>query len=106
MHHYNTPGSAHELTFSTNHRQPYLDDPVACKVLLEDIEKSRSIYNYRLWAYVLMPLHVHMLIWPLDNLYAIGKIESGIKGVMSKRYRKYLLENQYYNPRDILISLF
>jgi putative transposase len=94
MHHYNTPGHAHELTFSTYRRQPYLSDPVVCKILFENMEKSRSIYNFRLWAYVLMPHHVHMLIWPLDNLYDIGKIESGIKGVMSKRYRKYLLENR------------
>jgi REP element-mobilizing transposase RayT len=29
----------------------------------------------------------------MNSKYDIGKIDSGIKGVMSKRYRKHLLEN-------------
>ena len=40
-----------------------------------------------------IPNHVHLLIWPKDTKYDIARIDSGIKGVFSKRYRKYLLEN-------------
>jgi putative transposase len=51
-----------------------------------------------------MPNHVHILIWPLDNSYDIGKIESGIKGIMAKRYRKYLLVNRYDIYESFLIK--
>jgi putative transposase len=37
-----------------------------------------------------MQNHVHLLIWPLEHKYDIAKIDSGIKGITSKRYAKYL----------------
>ncbi len=40
-----------------------------------------------------MPHHVHLLLWPLNVSYDIGKITSGFKGTMAKRYRGYLLEH-------------
>jgi putative transposase len=92
LHHYNTPGHAHELTFSCYRRQRFLNDAIACRMFLDEIRISKEIYNFKLWAYVLMPHHVHLLIWPMNNNYDIGKIESGIKGIMSKKYRKYLLK--------------
>lgn len=93
LHHYNTSGHAHELTFSCYRRQSFFNDPVACRVFLEELERSRTIYNFKLWAYVIMPHHVHLRIWPLNASYDIGKITGGIKGPMAKRYRGYLLEH-------------
>jgi len=99
LHHYNTPGHAHELTFSCYRRQCFFNHSAACRILLDEIDRSRTIYAFELWAYVLMPHHVHFLIWPLNHQYDIGKIESGIKGVMAKRYRKYLSEHDH-NKHD------
>jgi putative transposase len=93
LHRYNTSGHAHELTFSCYRRQPFFKDPIACRKFLEELEKSRTIYKFKLWAYVIMPHHVHLLIWPCRTEYDIGKIESGIKGIMAKKYRAYLAEN-------------
>lgn len=92
LHHFNTPGHAHELTFSCYRRQTFFNDSVACRIFLDEINRSRVIYNFKLWAYVLMPHHVHLLIWPQNQSYDIGKIESGMKGMMAKRYQKYLWE--------------
>jgi len=82
--HWNITGHAHELTFSCFHGRDYLSDTRACEILQEEIEKSRSVYHFKLWAYVIMPNHVHMLILPLKKEYDIAKILSGIKGIMSK----------------------
>jgi len=41
-----------------------------------------------------MPNHVHLLIWPLQEKYDIAKVDSGIKGVMSKRYKKHLSQTE------------
>ena len=93
LRHYNTSGHAHELTFSCYRMSDYFNDPVACKIFIPILNESRKLYNLSLWAYVLMPNHVHLLIWPKDTKYDITKMYSGIKSVFSKRYRKYLSEN-------------
>jgi putative transposase len=105
LQHYNTPGHAHELTFSCYRRQCFFDHSAACRILLDEIDRSRTIYKFNLWAYVIMPHHVHLLIWPLNHQYDIGRIESGIKGVMAKRYRKYLSENHPDKLDSLLISM-
>jgi putative transposase len=92
LHHYNTPGQAHELTFSCYRKRNYLYNQNACEIMLEEFENARRIYLFRLWAYVLMANHVHILLWPLESEYDIAKILSGIKRTMSKRYGALLKE--------------
>lgn len=91
--HYNIAGHAHELTCSCDHRRNYLNDSYACEMVCEEIAKARKIYNFQLWAYVLMPNHFHLLIWPMEPHYDIAKIESGIKGVMARMYKQHLQKN-------------
>ncbi len=95
--HYNTPGHAHELTFSCYHRLTYLSDPVACELFLFELEQARREYDFALWAYVLMPTHVHLLIWPHQNHYDIALILNSIKGRMVTCYRKFIEENKPEN---------
>jgi len=91
LHRYDTPGDAHALNFLCHDRRPYLQDRAACECFLNELEKARSIYNFALWAYVLMSTHVHLLLWPRERKYSMARISSGIKGIMSKRYRALLL---------------
>lgn len=104
LHHYNTPGHSHELTFSCYRRSDYFNDPVACEIFITILNESRELYNYCLWAYVIMPNHVHLLLWPRDSEYDIARIDSGIKGVFSKRYRKNLLEHNTSKHEKFLIT--
>jgi putative transposase len=90
LHHYNTTGHAHELTFSCYHRYHYLKDPIACQLLVDEIQQARIDFTFRLWAYVLMSNHVHLLIWPVNELYSIAAIEKQIKGRMSRKYGIHL----------------
>ena len=91
--HYNTPGHAHELTFCCYHRYDYLSDSTACELFLSELEKNRKEHDFELWAYVLMPNHVHLLIWPRQNTYDIARILNATKGRMAKQYRDYIREN-------------
>ena len=91
-HHWNLSGHAHELTFSCYAGAEYLKDSTACSILLEELKKARNIYSFKLLAYVFMPTHVHLLIVPAYPDYNISKMLSGIKGVMSRKYRKHLQE--------------
>ena len=63
--HYNTPGHAHELTFSVYRRNNLFADIKACEILVEEIDTARREFLFKLWAYVIMPNHVHLLIWPM-----------------------------------------
>lgn len=69
--HYNTPGHAHELTYSCYKRSPYFNDPLACRIFLDCIRRSQLKFNFHVWAYVIMPNHVHLLVWLLEQDYSI-----------------------------------
>jgi putative transposase len=54
-------GQPHFITFSCYRRLPYLNDPTSKDTLETVIEKTRRSYNLAIYAYVLMPEHVHLL---------------------------------------------
>jgi len=103
-HHWNIAGHAHELTFTCYGGAEYLKDHAACSIFLEELEKARNIYSFLLLAYVLMPTHVHLLIVPKSSHYDIAKMLSGIKGVMSKRYRNHLRETDSTKHDSFLVK--
>lgn len=67
-------------------------DPILCNLFLEELDQSWKSQEYQLWAYVLMPNHVHMLIWPKAKTYKIADILQDIKGKASKRYLDFILQ--------------
>jgi len=91
--HYNIPYHAHELTFSCYHRYDYLRDSYTCTILMEELNNARNKYNFSLWAYILMPNHVHILLFPKKEKYNISRILQEIKGRTSTRYRQWILES-------------
>ena len=69
-----------------------LTEIACCENFLEELDEAKRTYQFRLWAYVLMANHVHLLIYPIQPKYDISKILQSIKGKTSTRYRKYLIE--------------
>jgi putative transposase len=90
---FDIPGHAHELTFSCYHQRPYLKAPVVCTTFMEELAVAKTNFQFKIWAYVLMPDHVHLLIWPEVDNYKISLILQHIKGKASTRYRQWMLEN-------------
>ncbi len=64
--HYHNPGDCHELTFSCFHRIPLLANDPWRQLLAESIDKALDAHALRLSAFVFMPEHVHLLVWPID----------------------------------------
>ena len=87
---YDITGHAHELTFSCYHRFDYLNDTTSCLLFLDELERARDLFKFKLWAYVLMPNHVHLLLFPYEAPYKMSKILQSIKGCASKRYGEHL----------------
>ena len=64
---YDVPGDAHYLTFSCFHRQPFLDLDTPRHWLMDSLNKARTKIAFDLWAWVIMPEHVHLLVWPREG---------------------------------------
>lgn len=61
---YNDPGVVHSLTFSTEMRSPFFLNPRHCHEFVRFLEVARERHAFEVWAYVIMPDHVHLLVWP------------------------------------------
>jgi len=78
-HRYNTPGDAHALTFSCYRRQSFLNADRTRQWLVHAIREAMVKHRYHLWAYVVMPEHVHLLVWPTEHEYDISTFLSSVK---------------------------
>ena len=74
------------------HHFDYLSDPESCSIFMEELDHARSELQFHLWAYVLMPNHVHLLIYPYRQVCKISIILQAVKGRTSKRYSLWLRE--------------
>lgn len=87
---YNTPGDAHVFTFSCFGRKPFLSKARSCKWFCEAVESSREKYEFYVWAYVVMPEHVHLLICPKNREYSVSDILKAIKQSVSKKAVRFV----------------
>ena len=95
---YDRPGQAHELTFSCFRRQKFLLRERVCNFLVEAIQTAQAKHDFSLWAYVFMPEHVHLLLFPHRREYSIAKILQSIKQPVGRRCIMYLKQ---YNPEGL-----
>jgi putative transposase len=86
----NTPGHAHELTFSCYHRFPFLKAERTCQWLADAIGAARVKHSFDLWAFVVMPEHVHAIVRPRSGEYAMSKIMASIKLPVARRAIHFL----------------
>ncbi len=83
--HFNTPGHAHELTFSCFKNKKFLLDDKYCLFLIDAINLARTKHHIKIWAYMFMPDHVHLLLYPERDDYSISTILLTIKQSVSRR---------------------
>ena len=81
----NTPGHAHYLTFSCFQRRPFLNRDRTRGWMVDAIALTRERHQLDLWAWVIMPEHVHLLLHPREADYNISAILSTLKQPVSKR---------------------
>jgi putative transposase len=85
----NQPGHAHELTFSCHDRLPLLSKDRSRQWLIDSLRTARQRHGFSLWAYVIMPEHVHVLLLPADTS-TIESILQSIKLGVSRRAMSFL----------------
>jgi putative transposase len=90
---YYEPGQAHELTFSCYHRYPFLNGDRTRRWFIEALDDARRKMRFELWAYVIMPEHVHVLIVPHELKPDIGSIVGTIKEPVARKAIRFLVEH-------------
>ena len=82
--HYDTEGHAHYLTFSCFRRQPFLARDRTRWWFVDALADARTKRPFCLWAWVIMPEHVHILLRPHEGV-TIGRILQAIKQPVSRK---------------------
>jgi REP-associated tyrosine transposase len=91
---WDTAGQAHALTFGCYRNRPFLAQERTCDWLAEAIDSARQRHAFDLWAYVFMPDHVHLVIYPTREGYSISRILLAIKQPVSRNAIHYLKSRQ------------
>ena len=84
---------AHFVTTRTYRNYPYFKDKKFCRILVEELEFYSERYGFTLIGYVIMPNHLHLLLWwdvGEKPKLSISKIMNSIKAMTSKRIKRYL----------------
>jgi putative transposase len=87
---YNDPGHAHSLTFSCFRGRAFLSKDRTCTWLVEALAVARDRLHLDLWAYVIMPEHCHVLVFPREREYSISRVLQAIKLPVTRRAKSYL----------------
>jgi putative transposase len=87
---YNEAGQPRELTFSCYRRIPFFSRERTCEWFRQALEKARAKFGFQLWAYVLMPDHVHLLVNPADAAAEVSRFLQGLKEPVARQAIAYL----------------
>ncbi|MBE0415464.1 MAG: transposase [Dehalococcoidia bacterium] len=84
---------AHFITTNTYKNYPFFRDEKLSQILLEELEFYSRKLAFALIGYVIMPDHLHLLLWrdrEEKSELGISKIMNRIKTMTSKRAKRYL----------------
>jgi len=93
---YNIPGHVHFLTFSCFHRQPFLVKDRSREWVVDAVGRALLKHDFALWAWVIMPEHVHLLVNPRRKIYSISGFLRSLKRLVTDAALEYVRK---YVPR-------
>ena len=87
---YHQPGNFHELTYSCYRRMPLLTNNRWRAMLSQAITAALERHAFHLAAFVYMPEHVHLLVYPVGPAAMIENLLRAIKRPFSYRIKQLL----------------
>jgi len=88
---YQQSKQSHFVTFSCYHRLPHLRDERLRDLFVECLERTRRNYRFRVYGYVVMPEHVHLLVSEPEG-EALAKAIQALKISVARRAMSYRAE--------------
>ena len=89
----------HFITFSCFHRLPLLEAPAAREIIEAVLEQTRARHQGRVYAYVLMPEHVHLLVNEPPRI-VLAQFLKAFKQIASRKLRgprEKFWQDRYYD---------
>ena len=84
---------AHFLTAKTFQNTPFFKIPACAHLFCQELEAARAVYGFHVLAFVVMPDHIHLLLWwdtdALPDL-TISRVAWAVKGRSARRIVDYL----------------
>ncbi len=90
---WNDPGHAHYVTYSCHRRMPLLNRDRVRAWVIDALRRARERLDLSLWAYVIMPEHVHVLLYPNSSDYEMRRILAAFKRPVAKAAHQWLIEH-------------
>lgn len=87
------PNGVYELTFSCFRRFRFLDRNRTREWLVDSLQDARRKLSFELWAWVIMPEHVHLLLRTREDESTVGRIRSAVKEPVARKAIRFLEEN-------------
>jgi len=81
------PGAAYFITNVTYKRKALFTEEKAINLLLLTIEYLKLSLDYRIFAFCILPEHIHFIIQPFGK-YSLSYIMQLVKGNFSRRFNK------------------
>lgn len=75
--------AAHFITFTTQDRIRWFEQDAYCQIVADQLSFYSTHYNVTVLAYVIMPDHVHALIWP-EGKKTFSDFIRGVKSFSAK----------------------
>jgi putative transposase len=80
-------GYPYFVTTIVRERRPIFSDEKTCRILLTTIEHFKLILGYKIYAYCIMPDHLHLIVHPCGK-YELSYIMQMIKGSFAREFNK------------------
>jgi len=87
------PGEARFHTFSCFQRRPFLSKVRSRQWFIDGLIRSRQTHGFHLWAYVIMPEHIHLLLWPGDAPLKMSDVLYTLKKSVTNRALTWVQAN-------------
>jgi len=83
--HYDDLGTARFITFGCYRQEAYLADRRAKELFIAELNNARSKHQFKILGYVIMPNHVHLVLFPPEGM-KMGLVIGEIKSKMAREY--------------------
>ena len=92
-------GIAYFVTTVTRNRFPLFRDAKLCRILLVTIEYHKTVFDYCVFGYCLMPDHLHLILKP-EGRFNLSFIMKMIKGSFARKVNRLNgKEGSLWQPR-------
>jgi putative transposase len=87
---YNESGQPRELTFSCYRHYAFLGRDRTREWFCEALAEACTTFAFQLWAYVVMPEHVHVLVYPGEFPERMSSFLQAVKEPVARKAIRYL----------------